>query len=110
MVIMITLESGIVMWMSCQDLSANLSHGVILSWKRQSQEPSALWEQPSYPLDDVQGMMNAWQGKCGKLDQYGMQYSRLFANLCNAGVSVDALQTAAHAVCRPASEVKMAVA
>ena len=33
----------------------------------------------------VQAMVNAWEAGCGKLDQYGMQYTRLFANLCNAG-------------------------
>ncbi len=43
--------------------------------------------------------MNKWQAKCGKLDQYGMQYSRLFANLCNAGVSVEALESTAEATC-----------
>lgn len=47
--------------------------------------------------------MNKWQSKCGKLDQYGMQYSRLFANLCNAGLSVEALGSTAHAVCLPTS-------
>ena len=30
-------------------------------------------------------MVGAWEGGCGKLDQYGMQYTCLFANLCNAG-------------------------
>ena len=33
----------------------------------------------------VQAMVGAWEAGCGKLDQYGMQYTRLFANLCNAG-------------------------
>ena len=33
--------------------------------------------------------MAAWEGSCGTLDQYGMQHSRTFANLCNAGVPVD---------------------
>jgi hypothetical protein len=33
----------------------------------------------------AQAMVGAWEGGCGKLDQYGMQYTRLFANLCNAG-------------------------
>jgi hypothetical protein len=45
----------------------------------------------------LQAMMAAWQNQCGKLDQYGMQYSRLFANLCNAGISTETLAgTAAH--------------
>jgi len=46
---------------------------------------------------ELQAMMGAWQNQCGKLDQYGMQYSRLFANLCNAGISNENLaETAAH--------------
>lgn len=52
----------------------------------------------------MQAMMGAWQGQCGRLDQYGMQYSRLFANLCNAGISTDALSASASAVCRPGAQ------
>ena len=44
--------------------------------------------------------MGAWQNTCGKLDQYGMQYSRLFANLCNAGISVETLGQTASGVCK----------
>ena len=32
-------------------------------------------------------MVGAWESQCGKLDQYGMQHTRAFANLCNAGVA-----------------------
>lgn len=35
------------------------------------------------------------------MDQYGMQYSRAFANLCNAGVSVAMMQNALQPVCSP---------
>lgn len=28
----------------------------------------------------------SWEGQCGQLDQYGMKLTRMFANLCNAGV------------------------
>ena len=53
------------------------------------------------PIDTtLQGMMNKWQSRCGRLDQYGMQYSRLFANLCNAGVSEEALESVAEATCQ----------
>lgn len=44
--------------------------------------------------------MTKWQNKCGRLDQYGMQYSRLFANLCNAGVSEEALESIAGSTCQ----------
>lgn len=52
----------------------------------------------------MQAMMGAWQGECGKLDQYGMQYSRLFANLCNAGISVETLTNSARATCTSATQ------
>lgn len=57
-------------------------------------------------------MMGKWQAKCGRLDQYGMQYSRLFANLCNAGVSEEALERTAEATCqtRPSKEEAIIVA
>ena len=36
-------------------------------------------------------MVAAWEASCGTLDQYGMQYTRTFANLCNIGVSSEQL-------------------
>lgn len=35
----------------------------------------------------LRAMVGAWESTCGKLDQYGMKHSRLFANLCNHGVA-----------------------
>ena len=40
-------------------------------------------------------MVAAWEASCGMLDQYGMQHTRTFANLCNLGVSVKQLGEAA---------------
>lgn len=54
--------------------------------------------------DCLRAMMSAWQDKCGKLDQYGMQYSRLFANLCNAGIPVETLGKSAASVCQTTSQ------
>lgn len=54
-------------------------------------------------------MMKGWESKCGRLDQYGMQYSRLFANLCNAGVSLDWLQTTAGGVCHTTEDSSVTV-
>ena len=34
----------------------------------------------------LQGMVAAWEASCSTLDQYGMQYTRTFANLCNIGI------------------------
>jgi legumain len=49
----------------------------------------------------VQAMVGAWERECGRLDQYGMQHSRAFANLCNAGVSAAQLSASAAAACAP---------
>lgn len=37
--------------------------------------------------DCLREMVDAWEGKCGRLDSYSGQYTRTFANLCNAMVS-----------------------
>jgi legumain len=50
--------------------------------------------------DCLRAMMGAWQDVCGPLDQYGMQYSRLFANLCNAGIPVATMTQSAASVCQ----------
>jgi legumain len=39
----------------------------------------------------LQGMVAAWEGACGPLDQYGMRHTRAFANLCNTGLQPDTL-------------------
>ena len=46
----------------------------------------------------MQAMMNVWTKHCG-MDQYAMQFSRTFANLCNAGVPVTAVSEAAESHC-----------
>ncbi len=45
-------------------------------------------------------MVGAWEEACGKLDQYGMQHTRAFSNLCNAGVPPAALGAQAAATCK----------
>ena len=50
-----------------------------------------------------QAMVGAWEGQCGQLDQYGMQHTRTFSNLCNAGIPVDTLASAAASACTPAA-------
>ncbi|KAK9790770.1 hypothetical protein WJX73_004252 [Symbiochloris irregularis] len=71
---------------------------------------SALPRAAGTPLVDdwdcLRGMMNAWIATPGcthLMDQYGMQYSRAFANLCNAGVSIAMMQNALQPVCSPQS-------
>lgn len=48
--------------------------------------------------------MKGWKDTCGPLDQYGMKYSRLFANLCNAGISVEQMSESASNACNQSSE------
>lgn len=43
----------------------------------------------------LRGMVAAWQQALGPLDQYGMQHTRTFANLCNIGVPPQLLSQAA---------------
>lgn len=47
--------------------------------------------------DCLRGMVAAWEASCGTLDQYGMQYTRTFANLCNIGISSNQLGEVAYA-------------
>eukprot|EP00884_Botryococcus_braunii_P000248 jgi/Botrbrau1/10223/Bobra.0362s0013.1 len=51
--------------------------------------------------DCLRGMVGVWEGECGSLTQYGMQYTRLFANLCNAGLEPASLRAAANVACSP---------
>ena len=43
--------------------------------------------------------VRAYEASCGRLTQYGMKHMRAFANLCNAGVSVDSAAKAAVTAC-----------
>lgn len=58
---------------------------------------------PKSPLVDdwdcLRGMVAAWESGCGKLDQYGMKHTRVFANLCNAGVNPGLLREKGEHVC-----------
>ncbi len=44
----------------------------------------------------LRSMVGAWEARCGALGDYVMQHTRLMANLCNAGLGVDALLDAVH--------------
>ena len=44
-------------------------------------------------------MVEAWEVSCGRLDQYGMQHTRAFSNLCNSGLQPGALAATAREVC-----------
>ncbi|KAL4426127.1 hypothetical protein ABPG77_002713 [Micractinium sp. CCAP 211/92] len=49
--------------------------------------------------DCLRAMVGAWEGACGRLDQYGMRHTRAFANLCNAGLRPAYLASAAAQAC-----------
>ena len=57
--------------------------------------------QPSDAEDGLalQAIVAAWEQSCGPLDQYGMQHSRTFANLCNAGVPIQTFARTVAAEC-----------
>ena len=38
--------------------------------------------------DCFEGFLDVWYQMCGEMDDYSRQYTRAFANLCNAGISV----------------------
>ncbi|KAG6492667.1 hypothetical protein ZIOFF_047632 [Zingiber officinale] len=44
-------------------------------------------------------VVQAFELHCGSLTQYGMKYMRAFANICNEGVSKDAMEEACGNVC-----------
>lgn len=44
-------------------------------------------------------MVDTWEATCGPLGEYGMKNTRLFANLCNAGLRPAALRSAAASTC-----------
>mmetsp|Transcript_3647 Transcript_3647/g.9139 ORF Transcript_3647/g.9139 Transcript_3647/m.9139 type:complete len:602 (-) Transcript_3647:361-2166(-) len=47
----------------------------------------------------LRGMVAAWEGACGQMDQYAMKHTRLLANLCNAGVQPAHVRDAVRGVC-----------
>lgn len=51
---------------------------------------------------DLQAMVGAWERGCGRMSEYAMQYTRTFANLCNAGVPVASLADVATRTCTSA--------
>lgn len=63
---------------------------------------------PKSPLVDdwdcLRGMVAAWESGCGKLDQYGMKHTRVFANLCNASISPGLLREKGEHVCNGEKE------
>ena len=50
--------------------------------------------------DCLRGMVGVWGRECAALDQYGMRHSRVFANLCNIGVSPEIFAGFARDACR----------
>ncbi|KAJ4759520.1 Vacuolar-processing enzyme [Rhynchospora pubera] len=44
-------------------------------------------------------MVQVFESHCGSLTQYGMKHIRAFANICNHGISRDAMEDAATTVC-----------
>ncbi|XP_055961438.1 vacuolar-processing enzyme-like [Mercurialis annua] len=59
--------------------------------------------QPGSPLVDdwscLKSMVRVFETHCGSLTQYGMKHMRVFANVCNAGVSRASMEDASAAAC-----------
>ncbi|KAL4565620.1 hypothetical protein LXL04_029722 [Taraxacum kok-saghyz] len=50
--------------------------------------------------DCLKSMVRTFETHCGSLTQYGMKHTRSFANLCNSGVNMEAMDAASKASCR----------
>ncbi|MFS7927555.1 putative legumain protein [Helianthus anomalus] len=49
--------------------------------------------------DCLKSMVRTFETHCGSLTLYGMKHTRTFANMCNNGVSKDAMDEASTATC-----------
>ncbi|CAA0838861.1 Vacuolar-processing enzyme beta-isozyme [Striga hermonthica] len=65
---------------------------------------------PGLPLADdwdcLKSMVRLFEAHCGSLTQYGMKHMRAFANICNAGVSLDRMEEACMAACNGRDSIK----
>ncbi|WJX81299.1 legumain [Trifolium repens] len=50
--------------------------------------------------DCFKTFIKTYESHCGKLSSYGRKYSRVFANMCNAGVSQKQMVTATSQICK----------
>ncbi|KAM0935084.1 putative legumain protein [Dioscorea sansibarensis] len=50
--------------------------------------------------DCLKSMVRVFESHCGSLTQYGMKHMRAFANICNKGISKDAMEEACITACR----------
>ncbi|KAG0554538.1 hypothetical protein KC19_12G098600 [Ceratodon purpureus] len=48
----------------------------------------------------LKSMVRTFEASCGPLTQYGMKHMRAFANICNAGVDINAMTRATSKACR----------
>nr|KAJ0200090.1 hypothetical protein LSAT_V11C600332910 [Lactuca sativa] len=59
-------------------------------------------DEGSVLVDDwecLKSMVRIFETHCGSLTQYGMKHTRTFANLCNSGVTKDAMDADSEATC-----------
>ncbi|KAK1272672.1 hypothetical protein QJS04_geneDACA012363 [Acorus gramineus] len=49
--------------------------------------------------DCFKKMVRVFESQCGSLTQYGMKHMRVFANICNRGVSVNEMEKTCKSVC-----------
>ncbi|KAK9819341.1 hypothetical protein WJX74_008119 [Apatococcus lobatus] len=110
-----------------------LARGIIVRWRNRRPDLSwlvvALNKSPSMQLveafvgmrlprdkgrslvddwDCLREMVEAWESVRGPLDQYGMQHTRAFANLCNSGVTSQAFKASVNRTTPAAQGAKRA--
>ncbi|XP_020083723.1 vacuolar-processing enzyme beta-isozyme 1 [Ananas comosus] len=56
--------------------------------------------------DCLKRMVRIFESHCGSLTQNGMKHMRAFANICNSGVSADAMKGACVSACRGYNSIK----
>ncbi|RWW20735.1 hypothetical protein GW17_00015142 [Ensete ventricosum] len=49
--------------------------------------------------DCLKSMVRVFESHCGSLTQFGMKHMRAFANICNGGISREAMEEASVSVC-----------
>lgn len=80
-----------------------ISEKIASSIKNSIKLASALNRPEDKPLVDdwdcLKTMVKTFERHCGLLGQYGKQHTRSLANLCNAGISTESMDTVAHQVC-----------
>ncbi|XP_010259032.1 PREDICTED: vacuolar-processing enzyme-like [Nelumbo nucifera] len=84
------------------DGSVELIGNILFGTERSASILSAVRPSGLPLVDDwgcLKAMVRLFEYHCGSLTQYGMRHMRAFANICNSGISEDAMEAACRAAC-----------